>query len=271
MKLRRLSQALSVGSVLAAILAGSASGAPRLPPPTFGRSVDIGLVSGTVIVRPLAGSSFRLGAQDRNIPVGSEIDTRRGEVDLRSALAPGEASATANATRPVQDAQFRGGLFEILQPRSQHGLTVLDLVTTSSMLRACALGSTANATPGHLSSRVLQTLRAHDSGGQFQTRGRYSAATVRGTTWDTTDRCDGTLTVVLSGTIDVYDFGLHKTISVHAGHRYLAKAPADRTYSNADNLALRIAARAAGGQSRRRKVPYCAEQQPSRPLGRVRS
>ncbi len=150
-------------------------------------------------------------------------------MDLRSALAAGEASAAANATKPVQDAQFRGALFKVLQHRSQHGLTVLDLVTTPSMLRVCELGSTANAAPGHLSSRVLQTLRAHDRGGKFQTRGRYSAATVRGTTWDTTDRCDGTLTVVLSGTVDVYDFGLHKTISVHRGHGYLAKALADRT------------------------------------------
>ncbi len=243
MKLRGSSQALSVGSILAAILTGSASAAP-LPPPTFGQSVDIGLVSGTVIVRPVAGSSFRLGAQDRNIPVGSEIDTRSGEVDLRSALAPREASAAANATRPVQDAQFRGGLFKILQPRSQHGLTVLDLVTTPSMLRACALGSTAKATPGQLSSHVLQTLRAHDSGGQFQTRGRYSAATVRGTTWDTTDRCDGTLTVVLSGAVDVYDFGLHKTISLHAGHRYLAKAPADRTSESGPDRPPRMRSRA---------------------------
>jgi hypothetical protein len=41
--------------------------------------------------------------------------------------------------------------------------------------------------------------------------------------WDTIDRCDGTLTIVKRGTVDVTDFRLRKTISVHAGHRYLAK------------------------------------------------
>ena len=47
---------------------------------------------------------------------------------------------------------------------------------------------------------------------------------VRGTIWDTTDRCDGTLTAVRHGTVYVTDFGRRKTIAVHAGHSYLAKA-----------------------------------------------
>ena len=156
--------------------------------------------------------------------MGSELDTRKGEVDLRAALPPAYAQATATNAAPAQDAQFGGGLFTVSQPRSQLGLTQIDLVTLPGLLRACTTASIAKAPP-HLSSRVLQTLRAHDNGGQFQTRGRYSAATVRGTTWDTIERCDGTVTLVFSGTVDVYDFGLHKTIAVHAGHGYLAQAP----------------------------------------------
>jgi hypothetical protein len=42
--------------------------------------------------------------------------------------------------------------------------------------------------------------------------------------WDTVDRCDGTLTVVHRGTVNVFDFGRRKTIVVHAHHQYLAKA-----------------------------------------------
>ena len=76
-----------------------------------------------------------------------------------------------------------------------------------------------------LSHSVLQTLKAHDNHGRFRTRGRYAAATVRGTSWDMTDRCDGTLTTVRQGTVAVYDFISRKTVSVHAGQRYLAKAP----------------------------------------------
>jgi hypothetical protein len=225
MTIRRRAYAACVGAGLVTMVAvGASAGAPAPPPPTFGQSVDIGLISGVVIVRPAAGSSFRLGPQDRNIPVGSEIDTRRGAVDLRSAREPGQGSAASSATGPIQDAHFSRGLFRVLQPKDQGGLTTLDLVLGGDIRSVCGLGSVAKAPGRHLSSRVLQTLHASDSGGSFRTRGRYSAATVRGTIWDTTDRCDGTLTAVRRGTVEVDDFGLRRTIIVHAGHRYLAKA-----------------------------------------------
>ena len=61
--------------------------------------------------------------------------------------------------------------------------------------------------------------------GRFRTRGRHSAATVRGTKWTTTDRCDGTLTTVARGKVAVRDFRRKKTIVVRAGKSYLAKSP----------------------------------------------
>jgi hypothetical protein len=48
---------------------------------------------------------------------------------------------------------------------------------------------------------------------------------VRGTRWLTVDRCDGTLTVVRSGTVAVRDFTRDRTVLVDAGERYLARAP----------------------------------------------
>jgi hypothetical protein len=74
-------------AVIGAILAAGTADA-SLPPPGFGHSVDIGLVSGTVIVTPPGGHSFKLGMQDRNIAVGSLIDTTHGRVDLRAAPPP---------------------------------------------------------------------------------------------------------------------------------------------------------------------------------------
>ena len=74
-----------------------------------------------------------------------------------------------------------------------------------------------------MSRRVLQSF--HSSGhGSFRTRGRYAAGTVRGTVWDTVDRCDGTLIEVHRGTVRVTDFVRRVTIRVHAGHSYLARA-----------------------------------------------
>ena len=60
--------------------------------------------------------------------------------------------------------------------------------------------------------------------GRFRTNGKYSSATVRGTIWLTSDRCDGTLTTVKRGTVSVRDLRRHKTVTVKAGHSYLARA-----------------------------------------------
>ena len=60
--------------------------------------------------------------------------------------------------------------------------------------------------------------------GKFRTSGKYSSATVRGTIWLVQDRCEGTLTKVTRGTVQVADFRRHKTVTVKAGHSYLARA-----------------------------------------------
>ena len=60
--------------------------------------------------------------------------------------------------------------------------------------------------------------------GKFRTSGKYSSATVRGTIWLTQDRCDGTLTKVTRGTVQVADFKRRTTVNVTAGHSYLARA-----------------------------------------------
>ena len=74
-----------------------------------------------------------------------------------------------------------------------------------------------------LSQRILGLLRG-SAKGRFRTTGRFSAATVRGTNWGVRDRCDGTLTVVRTGVVVVTDFRLHRSVIVHAGQTYLAKA-----------------------------------------------
>jgi ferric-dicitrate binding protein FerR (iron transport regulator) len=51
-----------------------------------------------------------------------------------------------------------------------------------------------------------------------------SSATVRGTIWLTQDPCDGTLTTVKRGRVNVRDFKRRRTVSVKAGHSYLARA-----------------------------------------------
>ncbi len=59
--------------------------------------------------------------------------------------------------------------------------------------------------------------------GNFQTKGRYAAATVRGTVYYVADRCEGTFTHVQTGVVAVLDLSLNKTVSIRAGQSYLAK------------------------------------------------
>lgn len=224
-KRQRAPSALLVTLAAGAVLALSGSGssvAADLPPPRFAQSVDIGLISGVVIVRPPTGPAFRLGSEDRNIPVGSGLDTTRGAVDLRAAYAPTGGSG-GTRTSGVQDGHFSGGVFGVVQRRSQAGLTVLDLEVALSASQACA-SPPATADVARTSSRVLALLRASVHG-SFRTRGRYSAATARGTQWEMIDRCDGTLTKVVRGVVVVNDFRLHRNIAVSAGQSYLARAP----------------------------------------------
>jgi hypothetical protein len=146
---------------------------------------------------------------ERQIPVGSLLDTRKGTVRLGSAST--KAGETFTGT-------FSAGVFAALQSRS--GLTTLPL--KGSSFRSCA-ARTGRASAA-LSRRTIRRMRANASG-RFRTSGRYSAATVRGTIWDTVDRCDGTLTKVTRGVVVVRDLRKRRNIAVGAGKSYLARAP----------------------------------------------
>jgi FHA domain len=169
--------------------------------PTFARSVDLGPVSGQVSFRlPGAGSFVPLTAP-REVPVGSQLDTTSGSVVMMA--------ATAVAGK-LGSGEFDGGTFQILQTQALGGLVELKLQPPS----------TAGCLPTNL-SRALALLHASVRG-SFQTQGRYSAATVRGTEWTTTEQCDGTLTRVQRGSVTVRDFRTRRTIVLLAGQSYLA-------------------------------------------------
>jgi hypothetical protein len=187
--------------------AGSTAAAPAEP--VFAHTVVLAPVSGTVLIRPPGASTaaVRLTAR-RAVPVGTVVDTTAGRIRLTSANpSPGG----------TQTGQFFGGSFRIEQGAAAGGRVDLALRDTRSR-NVCAAGGTA------LSQRVLGLLRGVAKG-RFQTTGRFSAATVRGTDWGVRDRCDGTVTVVRTGTVSVRDFVRHRTVVVRAGQTYLAKGP----------------------------------------------
>ena len=62
-----------------------------------------------------------------------------------------------------------------------------------------------------------------DGKGKFRTKGRYSAATVRGTKWLVQDGCRYTRTRVTQGVIAVRDNVRKRTIIVRKGKSYTAR------------------------------------------------
>jgi hypothetical protein len=219
---------------------------PPPPPPVLGQSFDVKPVSGVVLVKlpggPAGDSAHLIGhlgvtkgqgflplTEARQLPTGTQIDARLGTIQLLSA---------ASQPHKVQTGVFNGGLFGLAQDRQglTKGLTTLSLLEglfpgapnfSSCTAKKAADASSPLAHTAGLSSSVLQTLHA-SAHGRFRTRGRYAAATVRGTEWTTTDRCNGTLIAVQRHTVAVADFVRHVTILVHQGHSYLAQAPRSR-------------------------------------------
>ncbi|HEX4109918.1 MAG TPA: choice-of-anchor Q domain-containing protein [Solirubrobacteraceae bacterium] len=202
--------------------------------PVLGQTVGAAVIKGKVLIEyPVArhhrkgkkasaaakGRAFVPLTQARNIPVGSILDTDAGTVQLTA------STAKHTTTRTLQSGQFTAGLFQVLQPRKRKGLTKLDLVGGPSAARVCSSSGRALASAAKLSSKVLRLLDS-DAHGRFQTSGRYSSATVRGTEFQTEDRCEGTLTKVMRGAVAVHDFARRRTIVLHTGQSYLARAPA---------------------------------------------
>ena len=207
-----------------------------LPPPVIGTSVNAAPLSGTVLVAlPAGASDARVGggsaqaspkgltfvplSEDRHIPVGSFLDARRGSVRVLSAQ---------NRSGKTQSGKFSSGLFQVLQSRRRSARGLTELRLTGSSFKGCGSGrqsrlGESQAARRRLSRRTVRRLRANAKG-RFSTRGRESAATVRGTQWDTFDRCDGTLTRVRRGRVVVRDFRRRRNIVLRAGQDYLAPA-----------------------------------------------
>ena len=184
---------------------------PAPPAPVLAKNVDAKPVSGKVFL--LVGGKLVPLTEADQLRAGTVVDTRNGSLQLTTA---------SSQKHKQQTGTFGGAIFKITQVRS--GLTTLSLVE-NALKGAPSFASckTKGAHAAALSQKQLQLLHA-SAKGKFRTKGRYAAATVRGTKWTIADRCDGTLTHDLTDSVVVNDFVRHKTIVLHAGHSYLAQA-----------------------------------------------
>ncbi len=187
-------------------------------------------------LRPLQGTVLVNGApllHSTQVSVGSIVDATNGRVEL-----------TADNNGVKESMKFYSGLFEIQQSAADGIMTAalagpLDNCIVAPVLNTAAPNKSkkkkkkkkrkkkraALATASRPSARAGSRSLWGSGTGSFRTRGARGSATVRGTEWLTTDRCDGTtLFEVSSGTIAVDDFGLPNAVDalVSGGGSYAA-------------------------------------------------
>jgi hypothetical protein len=182
------------------------------PPPVFAQSVDAAVVGGGVNVKAPGSSFFAPLERPEQLQLGATIDTRAGRVRITIVDAAGKSFT----------ADFYGGVFKITQLAAAGGLTQLALV--GGRFGACTRASrAASAARKRRPTKSVRHLWASGSG-PFRTDGRFAAGTAIGTTWETDDRCDGTLVKVSQGAVSVLDLVRRKAVVVRARHQYLARA-----------------------------------------------
>jgi hypothetical protein len=168
------------------------------------RGSATGTPTGTVLLngRPFTGGP---------VPFGARVDVTKGTLrlvtDVGTILVYGKGAVA---------------IF-VLARGTDRGRAVVEFRLAGGNFGACkrSLAGVAAVKPP---PKVVRHLWGSGKG-RFRTRARYAAATVRGTVWLTADRCDGTLTRVTRGTVQVADFPLRKNVLVRAGKSYLAKKP----------------------------------------------
>ena len=184
--------------------------------PVQGKDFLAAAVTGEIYARPPKGKkSPPLKRRMRNIPRGSRLDTTRGVLVLVSAL----------PKKRYQVALFKDGRFDVEQ--SENGKGYVDLTLRGKT------GCGGNGEPDEILARASSQTRkparrrlwASDKRGRFRTHGRDSVATVRGTEWITEDTCEGTLTTVVKGAVEVRNTHTGRKVVVDAGESYLARKP----------------------------------------------
>lgn len=161
-----------------------------------------------------SGIARRVPLQDKVVlPLRSIVDTVAGAVKV----------ASAPTARKIETVTLEDGAFDITQTAAKNAITRFALQGGDFSVCPTAAGRRASASAGKkASTKTVRVLWANGKG-NFRTKGRYAAATVRGTKWQTVDRCDGTLIKVERGAVSVRDTVKRKTVVVKAGDTYLAK------------------------------------------------
>ena len=182
-----------------------------------GRTSRAVLGRSVVATPPRRAARIRLPEMRRFVPVADRV-----EVPVGTALDPSQGFVTVVSKRDArrdQSVEVSRGSFVVTQRRTTRPVT--ELAMSGGDFSVCPRdlrSRRARAAAG----RVIRRLRGRGRG-RFRMRGRGSSASVRGTDVIMEDRCDGTLTTVVSGTVLVRDFRAGKTVRLRRGQSYFAR------------------------------------------------
>ncbi len=225
----RLVATNSAGTTFGQDVTFTTSHGPTPGAPTLGETFNIQPVSGLVLIY-INGQLVPL-TELTQIPAGVAIDTLHGTLKLTTATGGGGGARDAAAKQKTQTGEFSGAVFRLSQASRGPSSGLVTIMLALSAFKGAPSesicknnGAAGDAHAAKTNSKVIQLLHA-SAHGKFRTSGRYSAATVLGTIWTVSARCDGTFTHAIKDEVQVTDFVRHKTIILHAGQSYLAPGP----------------------------------------------
>jgi hypothetical protein len=133
------------------------------------------------------------------------LDT--SECPLRVRATPGQGR--------IASADVSGAAVSVGQSSGRRVSTTL----TVRGLRCAGRRRSPNALPPEARLHVATDRRR----GRWRVKGKHSIAAAVGTDWVTLESCSRTVTVVRRGRVQVFDRVKQRTVTVRAGHRYVAK------------------------------------------------
>ena len=197
---------------------------PAAPQPAIGRDGVARAVRGSVTVRLPGTDEFV--SLDRGVPqelpVGSQVDTRRGAVSIRI-----REGGTAGPTRNVVVSR---GVFTFQQNVRKGKPTLTDI----RMSQPLACGASRKEAAKKRRARVPRTrsrtvrvsvakTKQRRKRGVVRTRSRYITGTARGTSWSASDTCRYSRVKVFRGVVGVRNLVTRRTVTVRAKRTYIVR------------------------------------------------
>jgi dipeptidyl aminopeptidase/acylaminoacyl peptidase len=181
------------------------------PVPELAKTANV-TPSGTVFVRVDGSIGRALLVAPHEIPVGSLLNTRKGEAEISTATAGGRAVASILVSE---------GRAKFTQTRGRNPVTTLKLARLGCQGESDATNRLHTRTPAAGAARVGRDARHK----RWGVNGRYVKGSSSQTDWVTIDTCTKSIVRVRQGVVEVRDLVKGKTVSVPAGESYTARAP----------------------------------------------